>query len=78
MVNRVQKAIDGLSQVRAQLSDELECIDTALVALGARESKPKTARATKPCCTKNEVTEIVAKLLYDNPVLAREEIEALA
>ena len=78
MVNHVQKAIDGLRQVRGQLAVELERVDNALAALGSGEARPKQARVTRPCCTKNEVTEIVAKLLDDNPVLTREEIEALA
>ena len=78
MANYVQKAIDGLKQVRDELAHQLERIDMALAALDEGVQKTRSTRSRKPCCNKDEVISILRELLRDNGSLSKSELEELA
>lgn len=78
MATYEKRAEDSLRQIRSELVGELEKIDEALIPFERNPSMAKRSRPAKPCCTKHEVTEIVARLLCDKQTLDRGEIEARA
>lgn len=78
MANYVQMAVEAILLVRGQLIRQLEQIDASLAALGEGTTQKRSARSRKPCCTKDEVIEILAALLRDNGSLTRNELEELA
>jgi len=74
MANYAKKAIDLLQKVRQELKEQLEQIEAAIVALGGSVN----AKTKKPCCDKNEVIEILTKLLQENGSLTLKELDELA
>ncbi len=74
MASYAKKAIDWLQKVRQELKEQLEQIDTAIVALGGSVN----AKSKKPCCDKNEVIEILTELLRENGSLTMKELDELA
>ena len=78
MKNHLQHAIDSLRSERDMLLSQLERIDSAIASLDGKPSRAKSSRSSKPCCTKQEVIEIIEGLLRDNGQLTVTELEGLA
>ncbi len=62
----------------AELKEERQKLEAALLALGGGPAKAKPAKRGKPCITKQEVTALVTKLVRDKGPMTKQALETLA
>ena len=77
MATRMERLREFVTTLAEEAREELAIYEHILQGSGAAKSTKRT-RASKPCCTKEEVIQVLVGLLRDNGALSRDELEELA